>query len=82
MATTVDRLADSDSPVAARTPERTARFVNEALPYLDQLNDRARRLTRNCVDAEDLVQETMLRAYVGFAPSPTEPTFGRRCCAL
>jgi RNA polymerase sigma-70 factor (ECF subfamily) len=66
MATTVDRLADSDSPVAARTPELTARFINDALPYLNQLNDRARRLTRNCVDAEDLVQETMLRAYVGF----------------
>ncbi len=66
MATTVDRLAGSDSPLASRAPELTARFVNDALPYLNQLNDRARRLTRNPVDAEDLVQETMLRAYVGF----------------
>jgi RNA polymerase sigma-70 factor (ECF subfamily) len=44
----------------------TARFVNDALPYPNQLNDRARRMTRNAVDAEDLVQETMLRAYAGF----------------
>ena len=66
MATTVDHLADSDSPLASRDPELTARFVNDALPYLNQLNDRARRLTRNAVDTEDLMQETMLRAYVGF----------------
>src|SRR4051794_29563807 len=66
MATTVDRLADGDSPLASRAPELTARFVNQALPYLNQLNDRARRLTRNRVDAEDLMQETMLRAYAAF----------------
>ena len=66
MATTVDRLADSDSPLASHDPELTARFVNDALPYLNQLNDRARRMTRNAVDAEDLVRETMRRAYAGF----------------
>jgi RNA polymerase sigma-70 factor (ECF subfamily) len=66
MATTVDRLADSDSRLASRTPQLTARFVNDSLPHLNQLNDRARRLTRNPVDSEDLMQETMLRAYVGF----------------
>jgi RNA polymerase sigma-70 factor (ECF subfamily) len=66
MGTTVDHPADSDSPLASRDPELTARFVNDALPYLNQLNDCARRLTGNAVDAEDLVQETMLRAYAGF----------------
>jgi RNA polymerase sigma-70 factor (ECF subfamily) len=66
MATTVDHLAHSASPPGSRAPEATARFVNDALPYLNQLNDRARVLTRNPVDAEDLMQETMLRAYVGF----------------
>ena len=66
MATTVDNRADSNSLLASRDPELTARFVNDALPYLNQLNDRARRLTRNAVDAEDLVQETLLRAYAGF----------------
>jgi len=64
--TTVDRLAESGSPLAFGTPELASRFVNDALPCANQLNDRARRLTRNRVDAEDLVQETMLRAYVGF----------------
>ena len=63
---TVDHPAGSDSPLASRDPELTARFVNEVLPYLNQLQDRARRTTRNAVDAEDLVQETMLRAYAGF----------------
>ena len=66
MATTLDRLARSDSLLASRDPELTALFVIDALPYLNQLNDRARRMTRNAVDAEDLMQETMLRAYVGF----------------
>jgi RNA polymerase sigma-70 factor, ECF subfamily len=66
MAPTVDHLADSDSLLASRDPELTARFINDALPYLNQLNDRARRLTRNAVDAEDLVQETILKAYAGF----------------
>jgi RNA polymerase sigma-70 factor (ECF subfamily) len=55
-----DDLVDSDSLLAAR-------FVDDALPYLNQLIDRAGGLTCNGVDAEDLVQETMLRAYVGFS---------------
>ena len=66
MATTVDHPAGSDSLRASRDPELTARFVNDALPYLNQLSDRARRLTHNAADADDLVQETMLRAYAGF----------------
>ena len=66
MATTVDHRAGSDSLLASRDPELTARFVNDALPYLNQLDERARELTSNAVDAEDLVQETILRAYVGF----------------
>jgi len=63
---TVDYPTDSDSPLASCESERTARFINDALPYLGQLQDRARRLTRNAADAEDLVQETMLKAYAGF----------------
>ena len=45
----------------------TARFVDEVLPHLDQLLNRACGMTRNAVDAEDLVQETVLKAYVGFS---------------
>ncbi|HEX8098953.1 MAG TPA: sigma-70 family RNA polymerase sigma factor [Actinomycetota bacterium] len=43
-----------------------ARFEAEALPLLSGLYSGAYRLTRNAADAEDLVQETFLRAYRGF----------------
>ncbi|MDT7594028.1 MAG: polymerase sigma-70 factor, subfamily [Pseudonocardiales bacterium] len=46
--------------------ERTARFERDAMPLLDQLYGTALRLTRNRTDAEDLVQETYLKAYVAF----------------
>ena len=42
------------------------RFEQEALPLLDPLYAGALRMTRNPADAEDLVQETMLRAYRAF----------------
>ena len=42
------------------------RFQEEALPLLDSLYSGALRMTRNPADAEDLVQETMLRAYRAF----------------
>ena len=44
----------------------TARFERDALPYLDQLYSAALRMTRNPTDAEDLVQETFLKAYAAF----------------
>jgi RNA polymerase sigma-70 factor (ECF subfamily) len=40
-----------------------AEFESTALPHLDALFGAAYRLTRNPRDAEDLVQEAMLRAY-------------------
>ncbi|MBA2725922.1 MAG: sigma-70 family RNA polymerase sigma factor [Actinobacteria bacterium] len=43
------------------------RFQEEALPLLDPLYAGALRMTRNPADAEDLVQEAMLRAYRAFA---------------
>jgi len=43
-----------------------ARFERDALPLLDQLHRAARRYTRTHSDAEDLVQETMIKAYIGF----------------
>ena len=36
------------------------------MPYMDALYSAAMRMTRNPADAEDLVQETFLRAYRGF----------------
>jgi len=41
-------------------------FAEQAMPFMDSLYGGALRLTRNPADAEDLVQETYLRAYRGF----------------
>ena len=46
--------------------ELTARFERDVIPLMDQLYARARRLTRSHADAEDLVQDTMLKAYARF----------------
>jgi RNA polymerase sigma-70 factor, ECF subfamily len=43
--------------------ERQRRFEEEALPFLDGMFGAAMRLTRNPSDAEDLLQETFLRAF-------------------
>ena len=50
----------------ADTSDLETRFEAEALPLLPGLYSAAFRLTRNAADAEDLVQETFLRAYRGF----------------
>ncbi len=42
------------------------RFTEDAMPLLDQLYGGALRMTRNPQDAEDLVQETYLKAYKSF----------------
>jgi RNA polymerase sigma-70 factor, ECF subfamily len=54
---------DSDNESA---DERAARFERDAMPLLDQLYSAALRMTRNPADAEDLVQETYLKAYGAF----------------
>jgi RNA polymerase sigma-70 factor (ECF subfamily) len=46
--------------------QRTARFERDALPFLDQLYAAAMRMTRNPADAEDLVQETFVKAFAAF----------------
>ncbi|MFO7779751.1 MAG: sigma-70 family RNA polymerase sigma factor [Nitriliruptoraceae bacterium] len=50
-------LADAD---------RRARFESEVLPHLDRLYSAALRYTRDATDAEDLVQETVAKAYRSF----------------
>jgi RNA polymerase sigma-70 factor (ECF subfamily) len=61
---------DGDRVVRANTNEteaqRQARFERDALPFLDQLYAAAMRMTRNPSDAEDLLQETFLKAYAAF----------------
>lgn len=41
-------------------------FAEQAMPLMSSLYSAAMRMTRNPSDAEDLVQETYLRAYRGF----------------
>src|SRR2546421_12039338 len=48
-------------------PALRERFERDVLPLLPSLYGTALRLTRNPADAEDLIQETYLRAYRGFA---------------
>jgi RNA polymerase sigma-70 factor, ECF subfamily len=43
-----------------------ATFADQAMPLMSSLYSAALRMTRNPADAEDLVQETYLRAYRGF----------------
>jgi len=43
-----------------------ATFADQAMPFMSSLYSAALRMTRNPADAEDLVQETYLKAYRGF----------------
>jgi RNA polymerase sigma-70 factor (ECF subfamily) len=43
-----------------------ADFLDAALPHVDMLHTLARRLTNSREDAEDLVQEVMMRAYAAW----------------
>ena len=61
------RSAGDGGPVVEETDDqRAARFERDAMPMLDQLYGAALRMTRNAADAEDLVQETYLKAYSAF----------------
>ena len=65
--TDVDRVEPETPPEREETDaELTARFERDAIPLLDQLYGGALRMTRNPADAEDLLQETMVKAYAGF----------------
>jgi len=64
-----DMSTDGTAPVDQQqetAEERAARFERDAMPLIDQLYGAALRMTRNPADAEDLVQETFLKAYSAF----------------
>jgi RNA polymerase sigma-70 factor (ECF subfamily) len=71
MAQTAARDEDArDEGSRAQEPDDPAlreRFERDVLPLLPSLYGAALRMTRNPSDAEDLVQETYLRAFRGFA---------------
>jgi RNA polymerase sigma-70 factor (ECF subfamily) len=52
---------------AADVPEdRRTLFQRQAMPFVDQLYAAALRMTRNPADAQDLVQETFVKAFSAF----------------
>src|SRR6187402_1264578 len=62
--------ATTGKPMPANTPiddaDRTRRFRDAALPYLDDVYTLARYMLRDPTDAEDAVQECYLRALKHF----------------
>lgn len=65
-ASALDDRRGHPAPRAETAEQRGARFERDALPYLDQLYAAALRMTRNPADAEDLVQETFVKAFAAF----------------
>ena len=45
---------------------RSERFERDSMPLMDKLYGAALRMTRNPADAEDLVQETYIKAFAAF----------------
>jgi RNA polymerase sigma-70 factor, ECF subfamily len=60
-------MAKARSAAPPTDQELLERFERDVLPLLPGLYGAALRMTRNPTDAEDLVQDTTLRAYRGFS---------------
>ena len=54
------------SPIEDDDDDSRSRFERDVVPQLSQLYPAALRMTRNPTDAEDLVQETSVKAYAAF----------------
>jgi RNA polymerase sigma-70 factor (ECF subfamily) len=62
------RTVRSRKPVEKRSPddELSARFERDVVPLRETLYRHSFRLSRNQADAEDLVQETTMKAFGAF----------------
>jgi RNA polymerase sigma-70 factor, ECF subfamily len=59
-------IPEGVGPVPETLEQRSQRFEEDVMPFLDQLYAAGMRMTRNPADAEDLVQETFAKAYASF----------------
>ncbi|NVN53810.1 sigma-70 family RNA polymerase sigma factor [Mycolicibacterium hippocampi] len=61
------QISGRPAPIPEDTgADLAARFARDVIPLMDTLFGGAMRMTLQRADAEDLVQETMVRAYKGF----------------
>lgn len=64
--TTPDDTAKGDTATGDAERPLDELFEEQALPFLDQLYAAALRMTKNPADAQDLVQETFVKAFAAF----------------
>ena len=62
--TIVEALENAAAPTSE---ELRGLFEEQALPFIDQLYAAGLRMTRNPADAQDLVQETFVKAFAAFS---------------
>jgi RNA polymerase sigma-70 factor (ECF subfamily) len=61
-----DAVRDEAPELPSDPAALRALFEQQALPFIDQLYGAAMRMTRNPADAQDLVQETFVKAFGAF----------------
>ncbi|WP_425550584.1 sigma-70 family RNA polymerase sigma factor [Amnibacterium soli] len=61
-----DVIREEPAELPADPAALRALFEQQALPFIDQLYGAAMRMTRNPADAQDLVQETFVKAFGAF----------------
>lgn len=59
-------MTSVDPEALPAAPDPRSLFEAQALPFIDQLYGAAMRMTKNPSDAQDLVQETFVKAFAAF----------------